>query len=507
MKPLGGGRASHANEVADVVPTPGQVVEENDFRAGRPIAERLVDDAGKRFKRAWVSESIGRDVSPDVLNAWTACLDSVPALDELRNVINAPLQRALPYPSSWARRPFPPDADVAEESRDSLMPELMAICCTLFARRRNGTSENALVVVYDSLITDVLALLRDWTSVPLRFERGAIDEGMRTTGQSLPDFRCWLHTGVLAFKGEEAATAEELHVATEELSSKLAAWTPTFFGEVPYQLAYAAGGEIIQFFAMDLRNGGKRVPLCDAFSVATPTGRSRCVRIAVNIFRVLRTLDVRLPEYCLALGGVITKSYSCQVIIHGDFVSKCASSFTGPELEDLYLALLARPVECLARPKKAPRVDAWLTVQIQPVGFFRNPGEQIKTAARSVLTALCGLHDMGWVHRDVRAENVMQVLDAGWFLMDLEWAQRAGLPVESYAPKRANTPPEIGDGGEAAIWTAASDMWQFGRMLDFWENRASPLCKLGRELSGQLMAERPEDRPTARQALSHSWLM
>ncbi len=43
------------------------------------------------------------------------------------------------------------------------------------------------------------------------------------------------------------ATAEDLHVATEELSSKLAAWTPTFFGEVPYQLGYAA--ETIQFFA------------------------------------------------------------------------------------------------------------------------------------------------------------------------------------------------------------------------------------------------------------------
>lgn len=449
------------------------------------------------------------DVSQDVLDAWSACLDNVPVIDDLRKVINAPLLRALPYPSSWAGGVLlhPPDSDVATASPGLLAPALEGIRSTLFSRQRNGTSEDSLHAVYDSVITDVLVLLRDHVSLGLRLDRNTIDKSGTTKGQSRPDVLCWLPSGILGFKGEEKATAEDLHVATEELSSKLAAWTPTFFGEIPYQIGYAAGGETIQFFAMDVRRGGRRIPLCDAFTVTTPKARSQCVRMAVNLFRLLRTLQSRFPEHCLSLGDVITRPESCVVTVHGDFVSKRAAAFTGPELKDLYLALLARPIECLARPKKAPKVGASLTVQIQPVGFFRCPGEQVKNAARNLLTALDGLHKIGWVHRDVRATNVMEVPGDGWYLMDLEWAQRAGQPLENYAPKRDNAPPEIRDGGCAAVWTAASDMWQFARVLELWGENGSPLGEMGNSLCLSLMAERPEDRPTAQQALKHVWLV
>ena len=258
---------------------------------------------------------------------------------------------------------------------------------------------------------------------------------------------------------------------------------------------------------MDVQRGGRRVPLCDAFTVTTPKARSQCVRMAVNLFRLLRTLQSRFPEHCLSLGGVITRPESCVVIVHGDFVSKRASAFTGPELKDLYLALLARPIERLARPKKAPKVGTVLIVKIQPVGFFRYPGEQVKNAARSVLTALDGLHKIGWVHRDVRAANVMEVPGDGWYLMDLEWAQRVGQPLENYVPNGGNLPPEIIEGGDAAVWTAAADMWQFGRVLELWGDKGSPLGEMGKSLCLSLMAERPEDRPTAQQALKHAWLV
>ncbi len=448
------------------------------------------------------------NVSREVLDAWSACLDSLPAIDDLRSVINAPLLRPLPYPSWWAGAELhPPDADVATASPGLLAPAVEAICTTLFSRQRNGSSEDSLHAVYDSLITDVLVLLRNHVSLGLRLDRNTIDKSGTTKGQTRPDFLCWLPSGILGFKGEEKASAEELHVAREELSSKLAAWTPTFFGEIPYQVGYAAGGETIQFFAMDVRNGGRIVSMCDAFTVTTPKARSQCVRMAVNLFRLLRTLQLRFPEHCLSLGDVITRPESCVVTIHGDFVSKRAAAFTGPELEELYLALLARPIECLARPKKAPKVGASLTVQIQPVGFFRNPGEQIKDAVRSVLTALCGLHEIRWVHRDVRTTNIMEVPGKGWYLMDLEWAQRVGLPLENYAPKRDNSPPEIREGGDAAVWTAAADMWQFGKVLDFWGDNGSSLGEMGKDLCLKLMAERPEDRPTAQQALKHMWLI
>ncbi len=177
-------------------------------------------------------------------------------------------------------------------------------------------------------------------------------------------------------------------------------------------------------------------------------------------------------------------------------------------MKELYLSLLEKPIKCLARPKKAPMIgQGTLTVELQPVGYFRNPrAEQIKNASRCVLTALCGLHERGWVHRDVRATNIMEGPGKGWYLMDLEWAQKMGQPLNNYTPKRDNSPPEIRFGGEVSMWTAAADMWQFGRVLESWASCGAPLDEMGNDLCIKLLAESAENRLTAQQGLKHEWL-
>jgi hypothetical protein len=446
------------------------------------------------------------DVSQQVLDAWSACLNEVPAIGDLMLVLNTPLGHALPFPSSWAGRAFLPAIDVAMEQAALLMPEIHAVLDVIFACVRRGTSEDSVHHLYDSLITGVLGLLQDHVTLGLRMDRNTPDKSRTTKGQSRPDFLCWLPSGILAFKGEEKATQEDLHIARDELCTKLAAWSATFFGELPYQLAYAAGGEMIQFFALDLRQNGRRVPLCDAFTITTPRARSQCVRMVVNIFRVLRTLHKRFPDHCLSLGSVVEKQDSCVVTICGDYVKKRATAFTGPVLVELYNSLVDSPIECLARPKKAPsHIAGSLTVKLQPVGFFRNPSEEVRLAARAVLTALCGLHARGWVHRDVRSTNIMEVPGDGWYLMDLEWAEKVGEPLGDYRPKRENSPPEVLRGGNVAIWTSSADMWQFGRVLELWEERGSPLGNLGHQLCAALLTESPANRPTAEKALNHPW--
>jgi hypothetical protein len=263
---------------------------------------------------------------------------------------------------------------------------------------------------------------------------------------------------------------------------------------------------MIQFFALDLRENGRRFPLCEAFTITTPKARSQCVRIVVNLFRVLRTLHSTFPDHCLSLGSVVEKQGSCVVTILGDYVEKRATAFTGPGLVELYGSLLNDPIECLARPTKAASCKSGLLrVRLQPVGFFRSPGDQVRVAARCVLTALCGLHARGWVHRDIRASNVMEVPGDDWHLMDLEWAQKTGKPLGNYRPKRVNTPPEVLNDGDAAVWTAAADMWQFGSVLESWSDEGSPLGELGKQLGAALLNENPADRPTAEQALKHQW--
>ncbi len=449
-----------------------------------------------------------QDVSQQVLDAWSACLNEVPAIEELRHVVNTPLGHALPFPPSWAGRAFMPAIDVAVEQAALLMPEVHTVLDIIFACERRGTSEDSVHHLYDSLVMGVLGLLQDHVTLGLRMDRNTLDKSRTTKGQSRPDFLCWLPSGILAFKGEEKAMQGDLHVARDELSTKLAAWSATFFGELPYQLAYAAGGEMIQFFALDLRQKqkGRRVPLCDAFTITTPRARSQCVRIVVNLFRVLRTLHTRFPDHCLSLGSIVEKQDSCVVTICGDYVKKQATAFTGPVLVDLYESLFVSPIECLARPTQTPsHGPGSLTVMLRPVGFFRNPSEEVQLAARAVLTALRGLHARGWVHRDVRSTNIMEVPGDGWYLMDLEWAEKVGEPLGNYCPKRENTPPEVLNGGNVAIWTLSADMWQFGRVLELWEELGSPVGDLGHQLCAALLSESPAKRPTAEQALNHLW--
>ena len=99
----------------------------------------------------------------------------------------------------------------------------------------------------------------------------------------------------------------------------------------------------------------------------------------------------------------------------------------------------------------------------------------------------------------------MEVPGDGWYLMDLEWAEKVDEPLGDYRPKRENTPPEVFHGGNVAIWTSSADMWQFGRVLELWEERGSPLGNLGRQLRAALLTDSPANRPTAEKALNHPW--
>ena len=53
-----------------------------------------------------------------------------------------------------------------------------------------------------------------------------------------------------------------------------------------------------------------------------------------------------------------------------------------------------------------------------------------------------------------------------WILNDLEWANTIDSEIGEHNPAHHYLPPElVGIDGE---WTAACDMWQFGRLLSSW---------------------------------------
>ena len=64
-----------------------------------------------------------------------------------------------------------------------------------------------------------------------------------------------------------------------------------------------------------------------------------------------------------------------------------------------------------------------LTLHLEPLGRRLSPLRETeqKVFLRNILTALQGLHAIGWVHRDIRFTNTIRV-ENDWYLIDLELA-------------------------------------------------------------------------------------
>ena len=243
---------------------------------------------------------------------------------------------------------------------------------------------------------------------------------------------------MLGLQGEERARVEEFDVAVRALSDKLATKDPMFFSRVPYQLCYARGGNRIQFFALDLQHAGARVLLSDSFTLTLPHSRSLCVAYVVNMFQVMRTLDNGFPEPCWTMdNGLFELKDLCTVVIGSDYVEKCTTAFTGSVVLELHQVLLVDPIKCPEKTIATPVIENdRLSLMTHPLGCFRlSRAEQVKHAAHSVLEALCGLHAIGWVHRDVHPSNIMATCKQQCYLTALDWTQKTDQPIGDYEPK------------------------------------------------------------------------
>lgn len=78
--------------------------------------------------------------------------------------------------------------------------------------------------------------------------------------------------------------------------------------------------------------------------------------------------------------------------------------------------------------------DDVLKLELEPLGFSRTPEKEIdlKNALKSVLEALSYLHGKGWVHRDIRWENIIRDSAGMWFLIDLESANFKDMKVGEF---------------------------------------------------------------------------
>ena len=443
--------------------------------------------------------------SEEILEAWCQNIPPVPGIDDLGRVVQAPLPRALPsaHPVSISDRPIDDVISSSAALEDSvIIPELGLVRDAVHSLQKYGDNEDSVHSPIDNLVLGIMSKIGRYARCSFRMNRNGVDLSGATVSNLRPDVLVWLPSGVLAFKGEDKATPGEIQAARDELVTKLNCFSDAYFGGVPYLICYACGGNILEFWAIN-RDDSKLTSIAPQVDLATVGGRSLCVRYAVNISRVLLSLEEEYPEGNVIKLGDRIKTQSSDVSILGFFVVKKTCHFTNDAvLEELYGEIQKMQVPSLISVEKWKfSRRGWLTLQISPVGFCgkspRNVAE-VKNAGRQVLSALRWLHDHGWVHRDIRPANVM-FADSRWYLMDLEWANRIDLDLEDYNPNLL--PPELVVVESGGSWTKACDMWQFGKLVEQWNQ----LDINGHRYVHTQTQEDPAKRLSAAESLDHEF--
>ena len=134
--------------------------------------------------------------------------------------------------------------------------------------------------------------------------------------------------------------------------------------------------------------------------------------------------------------------------------------------------------------------DASIQLSLSPVGarFLINTADQLRGLATSLLETVAAMHQAGFVHRDIRVDNIVHYFGR-WILIDWELAGPVHEKVWWTAREK---PPGIHIG---LPWTIAADLWQIGCIIHRY-TWLDPSCqRIAKGLVGGTI-------PTAKDALA-----
>ncbi|KAG2424710.1 hypothetical protein HXX76_014286 [Chlamydomonas incerta] len=347
------------------------------------------------------------------------------------------------------------------------------------------------------------------------------------------------------------------------------AWNPALLPDVvgmPCMFANAAAGNAVQFFAITSGGGAvQATAISELLDISTPLGRIKVMHHTLKILQVLAAYAPHAPKIPMALGGAIKVvgpggNVLRSVTVFPDFVRKSVdlSQQHGrvmgyPELAEMYRAL-GGGVRCpnLVRLHggcggasgagggggiRLQPDGTTLVLHLEPVGLPLGgaPASEadLRRAVRDVLAGLAVLHAAGYVHRDIRWQNVIRLPAAAassaasqqppssasssspsslggagaYALIDLEHAAPADCALDCRQPPRwLHTWPAAAAGGlldpATGHYTRRSDLYLMAAAL--MRHLPFPLSDGGQDLRQQLATRQV---PSARAALQHAWLL
>jgi hypothetical protein len=332
------------------------------------------------------------------------------------------------------------------------------------------------------------------------------DHSGTTVNKCRPDET--VHLGnVLVAKGEHKAV--NIHDALSELTTKLVDFSELEYGPtIKFLPAYAAAGNNMIFCIIDVYK--RSLHVLQQFNLKHGSGRAGAFVASINYFRLLRTMAPYVTE--LKYATPVFKRHET-VTFYPDHVRKeWKENFTAPGA--LYEILHTGAVPCAVRVEKKSRY-----LVITPVGTRIPSGvdlsfAELRVAIRCVLECLDFLHEKGFVHRDIRWDNIIRYyhlvdgkpVSCTFKVIDFEYAALNGdaMRIPNYIFGRLVS--------EGEPYFTHHDMHCVGALIECWVFLRGNCHDQRYEVSAALafasyLKGAGGPNPSAADALKHEWIV
>ncbi|CAG8518291.1 12497_t:CDS:2 [Funneliformis mosseae] len=382
--------------------------------------------------------------------------------------------------------------------------------CIAAIPEKLGGSENRLISKYDNIIANMWEILKATQPIAIDIDRNVSDAPGLTVESMRPDVLVWVRD-TLIFKGEEKKDGI-FDVVKNELREKMQDWNIATSGNLPYLLSYGAVREKIQFFA--ITKNASLVEISPRYDVSNFSGAFNVLISALNMFKFFLTAATLLPDEGFPLMKILKRSNGTPIsFISSTYVQKRIDRFDEYPYSSFdvlqrvyetvrlceYAARAYQGPELLEKKRDKRKLVSYV-VHIEPVCFRQQPHDvrELKIALYHIFQVLVIIHNTGFVHRDLRWENIWKDSKGRYIVGDWEHAGRINeIPtfvLNWWAPELHTlpTPP----------YTDKADIFLVGSLLD---TMSLLLSAEKLRLRSQLKFDNPDERPSAAVVLKHQW--
>ncbi len=155
-------------------------------------------------------------------------------------------------------------------------------------------------------------------------------------------------------------------------ADKTAAWSPLYYGELPYLLAAVASGAGFQIFAIERDNPSEPRAVNPRLRLTLPAAQAVATVAVISLYRLLRATTALLPDHILPVDLVQKRTHHegytrtnvgvllCSVLYQGSQTMEKASLVRPSLMSALHGMVLQGRANCMHRPRAQQPCDHFI---------------------------------------------------------------------------------------------------------------------------------------------------